>query len=190
MRRFRFDQAFHLVNADNFLKNLFSSDVVTKSIAPLQIIDGCQDVDFKQMTCTVVNMNYFDFLEKMGIVNNYNGEVQGCMDEYLDEMTLSDKLRTGLLWEEDENFETLQEDKYQNEFIFKLFSWLAIGGGCCQHDVAMETYLTATRDLYKDLITVAKDEQTSEIKPMSHVFRINQIKSSKDLNLGGATNHK
>ena len=59
------------------------------------------------MTCSVVNMSYFDFLETMGIVNNYNGEVQGCMDEYLEEMTLSDKLRTGLLWEEDENYETL-----------------------------------------------------------------------------------
>ena len=76
-------------------------------MAPLNLIDGCQDVDFKQMTCSVINMSYFDFLEKMGIVNNYNGEVQGCMDEYLDEMTLSDKLRTGLLWEEDDNYETL-----------------------------------------------------------------------------------
>ena len=49
--------------------------------------------------------------------------------------------------------------------------------------------MTATRDLYKDLISVAKDEQTNEIKPMSHVFKINKIKSNSDLNLSGATNH-
>ena len=87
--------------------------------------------------------------------------------------------------EEDENFLELQEEKYQNEFIFKVFQFITLGGGCCQFERDVSEYLQATKDLYKDLICVAKDEETNEIKPMSYVFKIEQVthslSSSKDL---------
>ena len=36
-----------------------------------------------------------------------------------------------MLWEEDENFDELQEDKYTNEFIFNLFKFISLGGQMC-----------------------------------------------------------
>ena len=85
-------------------------------------------VSFRQMTCNVVNMNYFDFLEQLGIVNPNTSMIQGCMDEFVNGLTLGDKLRTGMFFEEDENYEELQQDKYQHEFIFKLLQWVVLGG--------------------------------------------------------------
>ncbi len=80
------------------------------------------------MNCTVVNMTYFDFLEELRIVNPNTSYIQGCMDEYIHGMQCGDKLKTGLLFEEDENYEELQQDKYQHEFIFKLFQFIVLGG--------------------------------------------------------------
>lgn len=37
----------------------------------------------------------------------------------------------------------------------------------------MSEFLDCTKDMYKDLVTVAKEEETGEIKPRSLVFRIN-----------------
>lgn len=54
--------------------------------------------------------------------------IQGCMDEFVNGLTLGDKLRTGMFFEEDENYEELQQDKYQHEFIFKLLQWVVLGG--------------------------------------------------------------
>ena len=52
----------------------------------------------------------------------------------------------------------LQEDKIQNEFIFKLFQMLVIGGSICQYEDNVEEYLDVLKNLYKDLVTVAKDQ--------------------------------
>ena len=86
------------------------------------------DVNFKHMTCNVINMSYFDFLEELRIVNPNTATLQGCIEEYIHGIPCGDRLRTGLLFEEDENYEELQQDKYQNEFIFKLLQFVCLGG--------------------------------------------------------------
>ena len=74
-------------------------------------------------------MAFFDFLEELNIVNPHNGKINGCLDEWIEGMQLSNKLRMALCWEEDENYEVLKQEKYSNEFIFCLFSFLVLGGG-------------------------------------------------------------
>jgi len=96
-------------------------------------------------------------------------------------MQLSDKLRTALVWEDDENYETFQEEKYTNEFIFCLFKYFALGGGLCQFDNNITEYLETVKSTYKDLIAVAKDADTGEIKPLTHVFRIGSVKGAEYL---------
>ena len=82
-----------------------------------------------------------------------------------------------MLFEEDENYSELQEDKYSNEFIFNLFKFLVLGGAMCQYDLDVTEYLETTKALYKDLIKVAKDDDTGEIKSVSQVFRVNTYKT-------------
>ena len=85
-------------------------------------------LEFKQINCSILNLAYVDFLADMGIVNKHSGTINGAFDEWIDDIQCGDRLRQGILFEEDENYETLQEDKYANEFIFNLFKFIAIGG--------------------------------------------------------------
>merc|ERR1719469_469342 len=112
VRKFRYNQVFHPVGADEFLKHLFNSDAVRAQLPSMADIGDVQNVSFKQMTATVTNMSYFDFLEDMGIVNPNTSALQGCLEEYIHGIPCGDKLRTGLLFEEDENYDELQSDKY------------------------------------------------------------------------------
>ena len=45
------------------------------------------------MTCNVINMSYFDFLEELNIVNPHTSYLQGCMDEWIHGIQCSDRLR-------------------------------------------------------------------------------------------------
>lgn len=123
-----------------------------------------ESLSYKTMSCNVLNMAYFDFLEQLDLVNANTGHFKGAPDEWVDSIQLSTKLRQAMLWEDDENYCELQQDKYQNEFIFKLFQLLILGGPMCQYDDDATEYLTQTKNLYKDLVTVAKDTETGEIK--------------------------
>ena len=118
--KFRYNQVFYAVGADDFLKQLLNSPAAREALPLLAPLGDITDLSFKQMTCNVVNMNYFDIFEELQIVNPNTSMIQGCMDEFVNGMSLGDKLRTGLLFEDDENYPELQQDKYQNEFIFKL----------------------------------------------------------------------
>ena len=66
-------------------------------------------------------MTYFDFIEDLGFVPKGSSNLVGAMDEYVDGIQCSDRLRHALIYEEDENYMEMQEDKYQNEFIFRVF---------------------------------------------------------------------
>ena len=78
-------------------------------------------------------------------------------------MILGDKIRQAWLWEDTEDiegWEALHQPKYQKEFIFNLFMHLQIGGAVNQWDNNLAPYLNTAKLLYKDLITVAKDNDT------------------------------
>lgn len=117
-------------------------------------------------------MQWFEWLEELGIVNEANGTIKGCLDEWVDGIQLGNKLRLALCFEEDDNYEVLKQDKYSNEFIFALFKFLALGGGMSQFDVQIAEYLECTKAIYKDLVTVAKDQTTGEIQAQTMVFKV------------------
>jgi hypothetical protein len=48
--------------------------------------------------------------------------------------------------------------------------FLVLGGGMSQPDTQMSEYLDCTKELYKDLISVAKDADSGQITSQSLVF--------------------
>eukprot|EP00353_Schmidingerella_taraikaensis_P013337 CAMPEP_0185581556 /NCGR_PEP_ID=MMETSP0434-20130131/18418_1 /TAXON_ID=626734 ORGANISM="Favella taraikaensis, Strain Fe Narragansett Bay" /NCGR_SAMPLE_ID=MMETSP0434 /ASSEMBLY_ACC=CAM_ASM_000379 /LENGTH=161 /DNA_ID=CAMNT_0028200137 /DNA_START=372 /DNA_END=857 /DNA_ORIENTATION=+ len=134
-------------------------------------------------------MSYFDFLEELGIVNPNTSSLQGCIEEYIHGIPCGDRLRTGLLFEEDENYDELQQDKYQNEFIFKLLQFISLGGSLNQWEQSITEYIESVKDLYKDLVSVAKDETTNEVRPMSHVFKITGLDSTNGVEFPSEAAH-
>lgn len=130
MAKYRFNQPFHLIGADNFLRDLFNDKAVLGTFSPVGATLNCSNVKFKKMYATVINMSYFDFLQEKQIVMD-DWSVKMDYDEFVDGIQLSNRLRKALLWEESEYFGELQEDRIQNEFIFKLFQMIVIGGSMC-----------------------------------------------------------
>ncbi|TNV76267.1 hypothetical protein FGO68_gene6052 [Halteria grandinella] len=171
---FQFNQPFHLIGADNFLKDLFNDKTVLSTFNPVAYTLNCNSVKYKKLNAEVINLAWFDFLIEKGIVMD-DYRIKADYDEYFEGIQLSDRLRKAMLWEESEYYCELQDDKIQNEFIYKLFQMVFIGGSMCQFDENLKEYLEVIKKLYKDLITVAKDPETGEIKVMSQVFLIEQI---------------
>ena len=58
-----------------------------------------------------------------------------------------------------------------------------------QYEQSITEYMEATKDLYKDLVCVAKDENTNEIRPMSMVFKINSVTTSTGGSLPSESEH-
>jgi len=137
----------------------------------------CTGVKYTQMNCNVLNMSFFDVFHENNICGE-DGSIRMDYEERHEGMVLGDKLRKVLVWEDFEDTdaqEVIHSDKYQKEFIFKLFQHVAIGGGVCQYENNITEYLETTKNLYKDLVCVAKDPDTQEIKSFSLCFRIDSI---------------
>lgn len=117
-------------------------------------------------------MNWFEFLEEYDIVNKYNGAINGCVDEWYEGMQLGNKFRMALCMEDDENYDILDQEKYQGEFIFCVMKWIILGGGMSQMENKMAEYNEACKMCYKDLVSVAKSPETGEIQATSFVYKI------------------
>jgi len=61
----------------------------------------------------------------------------------------------------------------RDEFLFKLFSHLALGGSLCQYEDMIMPYMDCTKTIYKELIGVTKDpNDESKLQVVSTVCRI------------------
>ena len=54
---------------------------------------------------------------------------------------------------EDSDDYDLYNDGERDEFLFRLFKHLSLGGSICQFEDEVTPYLNMTKQLYKDLIT-------------------------------------
>lgn len=155
---FRFDQAFSPEQTEAFLLDFFGSaafgDVCTApgQWAPLgRVAAGA--VRHQRLPTTVLRLDFFDRLKDAGIVRA--GDIAKCLDVQVGDILIGDRLRKLLLDDGSEEWE-LFSDADRKELIFHVLQRLAVGGGMNQYDDAIEPYLSLTRALYKDLVTVNK----------------------------------
>ena len=47
--KYRFNQSFHLIGVDNFLKDLFNDKTVLSSFGPISATYGCSGVRYKKL---------------------------------------------------------------------------------------------------------------------------------------------
>ena len=97
-------------------------------------------------------------------------------------MTVSDKLRE-VLANPDSDDQAVFSAEQRQELLFQVFSAVVLGGAMCQADEALEPYLTVTKALYKDLVSVYKHADTQEILIGSQAFMI--LSFDQDANGGG-----
>ena len=74
-------------------------------------------------------MGFFDILLERDITAS-TGYIRKEMDEYVDGMTLGDRLRYALAFEESEYYEVFT-DEHRKELIFRVFQHVVLGGSMC-----------------------------------------------------------
>ncbi|KZC06100.1 PREDICTED: uncharacterized protein C11orf70 homolog [Dufourea novaeangliae] len=117
-------------------------------------------VDIKPVACSVLSMSFFDKLKdpKNGIVYK-SGTICKRYDMEIENFLISDRLRGMLLDEECPEYNLYSKDD-RDEFIFRIFQMLVLGGTLCQYEDILDPYLDITKTIYKDLIRVQKQNDS------------------------------
>jgi len=113
--KYRFNKPFHLIGAEEFLKDLFNNAGVCKFSALTCVSPGTiTGVKFKHMNCDVLNMSFFDVFQEANVTME-DGTIRQYYEERYEGMILGDKMRQVMVWEEYEDpdaWELIHQDKY------------------------------------------------------------------------------
>lgn len=176
-KAFRFDQAFKPEQLDAFLLDFFNDPSVQEH-APAALPGGAwtqlgkvSAVRKERLASTLLRLDLFDRLEKADIVRK--GHISGCLDTPCGDILVSDRLRLALLDEAGEDWSIFSPTE-RSELLFHVMRRLAVGGGMNQYDDVIEPYLTATKNLYKDLVGVSKDPTTGTLGIRSLVYEVTE----------------
>uniref|UniRef100_A0A4W3HR51 Cilia- and flagella-associated protein 300 n=1 Tax=Callorhinchus milii TaxID=7868 RepID=A0A4W3HR51_CALMI len=127
-------------------------------------------VETEAVPCTQLSMTFFDRLYSEGIVRD-TGHIAKCYDEVYEDFTIADKLRQVLLLEDSDDYEIFNKAD-REEFLFRIFKHLCLGGAFCQYEDMIDVYLDITKTIYKELVSVQKDPRTKLISIVSTVFKV------------------
>lgn len=175
------------------------------SMAPLSTILGSncvtgtriRDVKFETLATKVTSMAFFDRLiedeggrrilfaakEDAAAGSSDSKEekekeapliIRKRLEDVIDGVTIADELRDALANPDTEHGGLFAAEE-ERELLYRIFKHVVIGGGSCQYEDTANSYLNATRDLYKDLVSVARDSSTGKIAVQSHVFAVEAI---------------
>ena len=169
VKSFRYTGTFQLLRTESFLRQLINSPSVQEVMQTMSIngkkekwSGTCSRVKFTELSATIFNMDFFEPLFGSEVVKD-NGSIVRCLDEYVDEFTISDRLRDMCLRADDSDYiNEVFNDKQRKEFIYHVFRRLVIGGAVCQFEDTVQPLLVATKSLYKDLVSVKKKTKIAE----------------------------
>ncbi|BET03062.1 chromosome 11 open reading frame 70 [Nesidiocoris tenuis] len=176
---FNFNQEFKYYDRNDFAEAFLRDPSVLRSLevfsesaqswVPVGV--PAEKVQISHVPCTVVSMNFFDKIK-----NEENGLVRGgylteCLDEYVDGMLLQENLRQMLVLDEHKSAD-LYTPAEKQQFIFRLFKHVCLGGAYYQRSDKLEPYLDLTKCLYKELINVDKLPGKNELRVRSFVLQV------------------
>ena len=181
--KFRFNTSFELKDLQRFLKDLFNDPIVKKNFPPLTLVvlpDEHKEIEnfkYKVLHTQATNMDLFDPLYENDIVTLDTGYIHQDYDQYVEDITVSDKLKQSLLIEDSEPYGIFSQDQ-RDEFLFHIFKRIVVGGSLCQYEERIEPYLEMTKDFYKDIVSAAKEPETGKIYIRSVPVEILSIEKS------------
>ncbi|XP_067890177.1 cilia- and flagella-associated protein 300 isoform X2 [Heterodontus francisci] len=175
---FSFDQHFQAYEKDNFVRAFFQDPNVMANLKVLSAL-SCEwatlgtevkKIEAEEVPCNQLSMLFFDCLYTEGIVRE-TGHITKCLDEFYEDFTISDQLQQVLLLEDSDKYQIFS-DTEREEFLFRIFKHLCLGGVLCQYEDMVDPYLETTKAVYKELVSVQKDPVTKDIRIISTVFKV------------------
>ena len=181
--KFRFNTSFELKDLQRFLKDLFNDPIVKKNFPPLTLVvlpDEQKEIEnfkYKVLHTQATNMDLFDPIYENDIVTLDTGYIHQDYDQYVEDITVNDKLKQALLVEDSEPYGVFSPEQ-RDEFLFHIFKRIVVGGSLCQYEERIEPYLEMTKDFYKDIVSAAKEPETGKIYIRSVPVEILSIEKS------------
>lgn len=129
-------------------------------------------VHWQPMGTQVVSMSFLNKFEECGAIGP-SGHIKGRIEEDLDGVPILNLIREVMLMEESELYDTFSE-KERKEFLFRIFSHLIFGGASNQYEDHVEDYFKVTKEVYKDLLTVRRND-AGDVEVLSTVASIASI---------------
>lgn len=178
--KFRFNLNFNQVVQNQFLKELLNSQIIRNSCSGISNIttnsEGnlVETIKYKQLSTKSVNLDVLDVVYSSRIVNKETGYIKKDFEESYEGIQISDKLKGALVNPDDENYSVFDEG-IRNEFLFRIFKHVSIGGSLCQYEDYAGEYFNMTKVFYKDLVSASKDGNTSQVYIRSLVFEIEEV---------------
>jgi hypothetical protein len=127
------------------------------------------DVTIDPIGTARTSLKMFRSLEDHDIIMG-GGAIRGRLEEDHDGIPIYDELRECLFLEDSEKFAAFSTQD-RKEFLFRVFKHLVVGGAANQYEDSVEPYLAATGSLYKDLVSVRKND-SGDLKVLSTVWEV------------------
>ncbi|XP_012232310.1 cilia- and flagella-associated protein 300-like [Linepithema humile] len=169
IQSFSFNEPFQQYHKYQLADAFFKDDIVAKTLLSKQgniwLRQGIRasSVEVKQIPCSVLSMSFFNKLKDPDNGITYNsGTICKRYDIQVEDFLVSDNLRGMLLDEESEEYNLYSEDE-RKEFVFRIFQMLVLGGILCQFEDMLQPYLDITKNIYKDLIRVQKQNNSNDL---------------------------
>lgn len=196
LSQYTFDNVFSRANVTEFLLDLFNSPSFRGNFLLGDGKGGCgqfwgppkvSSVDFTVLHATATSMDLFNPLLNGEIVHADSHRIMGMMDEYLPGgVTVGDRLRglfmigsdndrPGYRYPDDED---VVPQKDRQEFLWHVMWRLVAGGAMNQYEESYDVYRDVCRDLYKELISVAKDPSNGALSVQSVVIQVHAARGS------------
>jgi hypothetical protein len=173
MCTFRVEQHVAADNMQAMLEAFFRDRLVTgvlHRLTGLRVLSPDRvRVHWQQMGTQVVSMSFLNKFEECGAIGS-SGHIRGRIEEDVDGVPILNLVREVILMEESELYDAFSE-KDRKEFLFKIFSHLIFGGASNQYEDHVEEYFKVTKEVYKDLLTVRRND-AGDVEVLSTIASI------------------
>jgi len=126
-------------------------------------------VHWEKMGTQVVSMSFLNKFEECGAIG-HSGHIKGRIEEDFEGVPILNLIREVILMEESELYEAFSE-RERKEFLFRIFSHIVFGGASNQYEDHVEEYFKVTKEVYKDLLTVKRND-AGDVEVLSTVASI------------------
>lgn len=146
---------------------------VLHSLTGLRVLSADRvRVHWQEMGTQVVSMSFLNKFEECGAIG-HAGHIKGRIEEDFEGVPINNLIREVVLMEDSEMYDSFTE-KERKEFLFRIFSHLVFGGASNQYEDHVEEYFRVTKEVYKDLLTVRRND-AGDVEVLSTIASIQSL---------------
>jgi hypothetical protein len=173
MCTFRVEQPIRADNIQSMLDSFFRDKNVIHTLhhrTGVRVLSPDKTrVRWDKMSTQVVSMSFFNKFQECGAIG-HTGHIRGRLEEDFEGVPINNLVREVMLCEESEMYDAFTENE-RKEFLYRIFQALVFGGASNQWEDHVEEYFRVTKDVYKDLLTVRRND-TGDVQVVSTVAQI------------------